>query len=378
MPTRLLVVICAGFCSASSFWMFLPLLSLSLRAEGASDALVGLMSGLPWAGVLLVSGFIPRIIHRIGLQRIVLAGMGLSAMVFLGFAGTRNIPLWAGLTLLLGISLGLRWAGLDTWVNGSVPNHLRGRLIGAFELVMSGAMAAGPATLAVLGSAGARPFLAAAAVVGGAMALLAAAGREPGGIAEPPGTAKAWDVLRAEMASYAGIGLVGTAEACNLSLLPVMGLGLGTGLHRAALLVVVCQVGVALGALACGVLADGLNRKALKIGAALVMATLPLAVPLYVHGSGIWPVLALWGAAQGGLFTVGMVKLGTRFSGTALARAMSLAMVVYTLGGIAGPPLMGALMALCGPAGLVYGLAALAAVGAVFIALKPARAMVAS
>lgn len=372
MPYRLLLVICAGFFSASSYWMFLPLLSLSLRAEGASDALVGVMSGLPWAGLLAVSVFIPRILHRIGLQRMVLTGMGLSAVVFLGFAGTRAISLWAVLTLLLGVSLGLRWAGLDTWVNGSVPNHLRGRLIGGFELIMSGAMAAGPAMLAVLGSAGAKPFLAAAAVVFGAMALLASAGRESSGIVEAPGTARVLDVLRAELASYTGIGLVGVAEACNLSLLPVMGLGLGAGLHRAALLVVVCQTGVAGGAFICGVAADGLNRRGLKLGAGLVMAVLPLAVPHCLHGGAVWPVLALWGAAQGGLFTVGMVKLGTRFSGTGLARAMSLAMVVYTLGGIAGPPLMGGVMALFGPAGLVYGLAALAALGTGFIALRRA------
>jgi MFS family permease len=372
MPYRLLLVICAGFFSASSYWMFLPLLSLSLRAEGASDAMVGLMSGLPWAGLLLVSPFIPRIIHRIGLQRMVLTGMALSIAVFLGFASTRNIPLWGGLTLLLGVSLGLRWAGLDTWINGSVPEHLRGRLIGAFELIMSGAMAMGPAVLAMMGSEGSRPFLAAAAVVCGAMVLLSSTGREASGIAEDPGTAKAWHVLRAEPASYVGIGIVGMAEACNLSLLPVMGLGLGTVLHRAAMLVVICQIGVALGSFGCGTLADHLNRRALKIGAAVVMAILPLAVPLTVHGGAIWPVLAIWGAAQGGMFTVAMVKLGSRFSDTALARAMSLSMVIYTLGGIAGPPAMGAMMAIFGPPGLVYGLAALAALGAVFIALKRA------
>jgi len=200
MPYKLLLVIGAAFFSASSYWMFLPLLSLNLRAEGASDALVGVMSGLPWAGLLAVSVFIPRIIHRYGLQRMVLAGMGLSAAVFLGFALTRSIPLWAGLTLALGASLGLRWAGLDTWVNGSVPNHLRGRLIGAFELVMSGAMAVGPAMLAVLGSTGATPFIAAALVACASMALLAAVGREAPGLAEPPGTSRAWQVLRAERA----------------------------------------------------------------------------------------------------------------------------------------------------------------------------------
>lgn len=370
MPYRLLLATTAGFCSAASFWMFLPLLSLSLRAEGASDALVGLMSGLPWAGLLAVSIFIPRLVHRIGLQRMVLSGMGLAVCVFLGFASTRAIPVWAALTVLLGASLGLRWAGMDTWINGSMPEHLRGRLTGAYELIMSGSMAAGPFVLALMSSHGPRAFLLAAAVVVGAMALLAAAGRESGGIAEAPGTARAADVLRAELASFTGILMVGLTEACNLSLLPVMGLGFGLSVHRAALLVVLCQVGVAAGAICAGILADRMNRRGLKRACFIAMALLPLAVPFCMHGGAAWVALWLWGMAQGGLFTVGMVKLGTRFSGTALARAMSLAMVIYTLGGIAGPPALGAVMALVGPAGLAYGLAALAALGTCFVLFR--------
>ncbi len=370
MPYRLLLATAASFFSAGSFWMFLPLLSFSLRAQGASDALVGLMSGLPWVGLLAVSTFIPHIIHRIGLQRMVLAGLALAAVTYLGFSATHTIAIWAALTLVLGVSLGLRWAGMDIWINGSVPEHLRGRLIGAYELILSGSMAAGPGALALIGHHGPEAFLLAAAVVLGAMALLLAAGREAGGIAEPPGTVRATTVLRAELASFIGIGIVGLTEACNLSLLPVMGLGLGISVHRAALLVVVCQTGVATGAFLAGILADKLNRFALKLACGTAMILLPLAVPASTHGGAVWVTLALWGTAQGGLFTVGMVKLGTRFSGTALARAMSLAMVVYTLGGIAGPPLLGGAMALLGSAGLAYGLAALAAVSTVMIALR--------
>jgi MFS family permease len=369
MPGRLLLATAASFFSAGSFWMFLPLLSVSLRAEGLSDAEVGLIAGLPWLGLLAVSGAIPRLMHRLGLQRMVLAGLALAVAAYLGFAATRAVPVWAALCLVLGASLGLRWAGMDTWINGSVPEHLRGRLIGAYELILSGSMAAGPGLLAVIGSAGPRPFYAAAAVVGAAILLLALAGREDQAIVEAPGAVRAWDVLRAETVSFAGIGLVGVTEACNLSLLPVMGLGLGLPLHRAALLVVVCQTGVAVGALLCGVLADHLDRRALKLATAVVMALAPLAVPALAHGFGVWAALGLWGLAQGGLFTVGMVKLGARFSGTALARAMALSMTVYTLGGIFGPPALGGMMAALGPAALAYGLAGLAVLGVAALAL---------
>jgi MFS family permease len=257
---------------------------------------------------------------------------------------------------------------MDTWINGSVPEHLRGRLIGAYELVLSGSMAAGPAMLALTGSTGSRPFFAAALVVFISIILLALAGREQGDIAERAGTVNSLTVLRAELAAFFGIGLVGLTEACNLSLLPLMGLGLGAELHRAALLVVVCQTGVAAGAFICGALADKLDRRKLKLATGTAMIVLPPLVPLALAHGAVWPLLAIWGLAQGGLFTVGVVKLGSRFSGVALGRAMSLAMVIYTLGGIFAPPLMGSLMSWCGPAGLVYGLAAVAALGVAAIA----------
>ncbi len=368
MPYRLLLATASSFFSAGSFWMFLPLLSVSLRAKGISDGWVGLISGLPWVGLLAVSGYVPRLMHRLGLQRMVLLGMGLSVLVFLSFAATSAVAVWGALCLVLGVSLGLRWAGMDTWINGSVPEHLRGRLIGAYELVLSGSMAAGPGLLALIGHAGPEPVLAAAGVVMVSMLLLGLAGREQSVMDEHPGSVKAATVLRGEVAAFVGIGLVGLTEASNLSLLPVMGLGLGTGLHRAALLVVVCQTGVALGALLCGALADKLDRRKLKLATAGLMVLLPPTLPLALAHGAVWPVLALWGLAQGGLFTVGMVKLGTRYSGAALARAMSLAMVIYTLGGIFAPPAMGGVMALLGPTGLVYGLAVIAVAGVAAIA----------
>jgi MFS family permease len=369
MPYRLLLATASSFFSAGSFWMVLPLLSLNLRAKGISDAWVGVISGLPWMGLLAVSGFIPRIIGRIGLQRMMLAGMGVSVFAFLGFAEAHSVAVWCALCLVLGVTMGLRMAGMDTWINSSVPERLRGRLIGAYELVLSGSMAAGPGVLALIGNEGSRPFIGAAMAVCGAMALLMAAGREAGDIAEAPGSVSAWTVLRGEMASYIGIGLVGMTEACNLSLLPVMGLGLGANLHRAALLVVVCQAGVAAGAVLCGALADKLDRRGLKLATGAVMATMPLAVPLCMAHETVWPALVCWGLAQGGLFTVSIVKLGARYNGTALARAMSLAMMIYTLGGIFAPPLMGTAMAALGPAGLIYGLVALAVVGVAGIVL---------
>jgi predicted MFS family arabinose efflux permease len=149
--------------------------------------------------------------------------------------------------------------------------------------------------------------------------------------------------------------------------LPLFGLGERMSVHAAALLVVLVQAGVAVGAALGGLLADRIDRRGLQLVTAFTMVVLPLLVAVTFAKGAAWPDLFGWGLAQGALFTVGMVKLGARFPGGALAAAMSLAMVVYTLGGIVGPPMLGAVMSGFGPVGLIYGLGVVALAGGLAI-----------
>jgi len=372
---RILVTVAAAFLSAGSFWMFLPLIAVSLRAQGVSDLWVGLISGLPWVGLLAVSAFIPRIVGRLGLQRTILAGLFVSALVFVGFAGMRSVLLWGVLCFIQGVTFGVRWAATDTWINGAVPDHARGRLIGLYELVASASLATGPAFLTVTGSTGSKPFLAAAGVVVVAAVFLVLGGQErqiPHPQAQRISSRGIWKL---EHAAFISIGLVGVIEACNLSLLPLFGLSAGAGLHKAAFLVVAVQIGGAAGAVICGVLADHVNRRAIQLTAGLAVVLLPLAIPATLAGWSIWLILLGWGLAQGSLFTLGMILVGTRFQGESLAPAIALAMVVYTAGGMIGPPILGFAMTSIGPGGLPFGLALLSCCALIIISLavpKPA------
>ena len=358
------IVIAAAFFAAATFWMFLPLLSVSLRHEGVSDFQVGVISSLPWAGLLIMSVFIPALARHFGLKRMILIGITMSVLAFLGFAITRQIWLWALLCLLIGAAFSLRWAGMDTWMNGSFPDHLRGRLTGLYELIISGSIAFGPAILALSGSTGYVPFLAAAIVMAAAGCVISLVGKE-----SPQTTDKGtlpqrrFEILWQEPAAFAGIFMVGLTEAGNLSMLPIFGLSSGFSVHKSALLVVIVQIGVAGGALLIGGLADHLSRTKLRNISACIMVVMPAGLVLSLHHL-LWPWLLFWGVVQGGLFTLGIISLASRHSGLGLASAMTLSMVIYTVGGIISPSLLGALTSLFGRYGFVAGLIAMALTGA--------------
>jgi MFS family permease len=361
-PYRLSIAVAGAFLSAASFWMSLPLIAVTLHDAGLSPAWVGLICGLPWLALLILSPVIPKIVGHLGLQRTVLTGILTSIVVFTGFALTRSVTMWGLLLFLQGGTLALRWAAMDAWIAGAVPDNSRGRLVAMYEMVASLSMAAGPGMLAVLGL-GQELFSACAALAALAAILILAAGREPPSPVVAQAHLRPWRIISLELAAFIGIFLVGFTESSNVTLLPVFALSRGLAPRAAALLVMVVQAGVAAGALLFGVLADWMNRRTILVTTGLAASLAPLVATLFLGGGAAWPVLLVWGLAQGSLFTLGMVLLGARFQGPALAPAVALAMAVYTLGGIFGPPCIGGLMAMMGPYGMTYGLAGISFIG---------------
>jgi hypothetical protein len=66
----------------------------------------------------------------------------------------------------------------------------------------------------------------------------------------------------------------------------------------------------------------------------------------------IWPLAFFWGAVAFGVYTMALVMLGERFSGSMLITGNSAFALFWGLGGIVGPPVTGSAMTQLGPQGL--------------------------
>ena len=89
----------------------------------------------------------------------------------------------------------------------------------------------------------------------------------------------------------------------------------------------------------------------------------------------IWPVAFIWGAAAFGIYTMALVSLGERFSGAILITGNAAFAMFWGLGGIAGPPLAGALMDVVGVQGLplAAGLLSTTLIGALLLQSRRAN-----
>ncbi|MCA1952965.1 MAG: MFS transporter, partial [Hyphomicrobiales bacterium] len=159
--------------------------------------------------------------------------------------------------------------------------------------------------------------------------------------------------------------------------LPVHNVRVGFSEHEAALLLSAFTLGNVLFQLPLGLLSDRLDRRTMLLALALLSAgfaaALPLAQPAF------WPFAALlhvFGGISGALYTVGLAHLGSRFSDADLASANAAFVLLYSLGLMLGPPLIGLGMDAGGAYGLPAILVALLAgyAGIVVLRLSPRRA----
>ena len=139
--------------------------------------------------------------------------------------------------------------------------------------------------------------------------------------------------------------LAGFFESGITSLLPVYGLALGFTAAAAALLLSASGLGSALMMWPLGELADRISRRAVFIGCAAMTLAGTLLLPLAASTTWLaWGIAFLWGSAGGALYTLAMIEIGTRNTGTALVSGTSVLVLSYTLGGMLAPALGGLML----------------------------------
>ena len=75
-------------------------------------------------------------------------------------------------------------------------------------------------------------------------------------------------------------------------------------------------------------------------------------LPLFIETPLIWPCVFIWGAVSYGIYTMSIIELGERFTGSALVAGNAAFSLMWGVGGIAVPPLAGGAMDVIGASGL--------------------------
>ncbi|MFY9289978.1 MAG: MFS transporter [Methylorubrum rhodinum] len=334
----------------------IPLLSLEMERMGASSVVIGLNTAVAGLAAILTVPFVPRLAAMLGVVRLLASAIALGGLCLVAFKLVPNLALWFPLRFVFSTTLGVLFVLSEFWINDAAPPQRRGLVMGVYATVLALGFAIGPALLTVLGTEGFAPYLAGAGLfffgilpLGLARNLSPALGHGEGG-----GLIR---YLRLAPVAVLAAALYGAVEAGAFAILPLYGLRIGLDATAAAALVSAAALGNVLFQIPVGLLADRIDRRAVLLGASLLGALGAALIPA-ASGSltGLASLIFVWGGIAGTLYTVGLAHLGATLRGPDLAGANAAFVMLYNVGLMLGPPLVGGGMDLAPPHGFAWAL----------------------
>ncbi|WP_200840952.1 MFS transporter [Geminicoccus flavidas] len=363
MADRLVfVVILMASVFAMAQGLSYPLLAFILERQGVPPALIGLNTAMTPLGIIASSPLIPWFARWLGAARLALcSALALAALLFT-IGAWQSLPVWFVARFLLGFVVNGLFVTSETWVNLLAPPERRGRLLGIFASSLSAGFALGPFTLTLTGTQGWPPFLVGVLVfLATALILFLARRRLPeihGGHDGQMGSLLVFLPLAPFL--LLSIGVVAAFDQSVLALLPSYGMSFGMPEASMATALGILIVGNILFQIPIGWLADRWSRR----GTTLLLCGLTmlgaLLLPLVIRTEALtYATFFLWGSAAFGLYTMALIELGERFTGSMLLAGNAAFSLMWGIGGMVGPPLAGLAMTGLGPNGLPLAMGAL-------------------
>lgn len=346
----------------------LPLVSVRLAEAGAWAWWVAVMAALPALGGIVISPWVRPLVLRFGSKTLLAVSLGVSALSVSTLAMPYEVWLWVPSRFVLGVAVSVIFALGEARILEISADATRGRWMGLYATVLTGCQLAGPALLAALGVHALAPVALAVALHGVALWLLV---RTPWPTAAADADSPLTFMMFLSSALPVALAVLFFSAFDNavLSLLPLYGLKIGMVERLAILLATVVLLGDSLLQIPFGWAADRFGRTIIHgLCGGLVVLT-ALCVP-WLDTAWRWPMLWLLGGAAGGIYTLGVVQLGDRFSGAQLIGANAYVGLLWGIGSMTGPLVASAFIARLGRAGLFVFVACGAALFSVTLLLR--------
>lgn len=351
-----------------------PLLTLIMQRQGLGPATIGLSTAMMPLGLITSSLLAPALVSRFGARRLGVFSAVLAALLFAAIGALQDMIAWFGLRFLLGFAINPLFILSEVSVMTLAPPGRRGRIMGYFNAMTGLGYATGPIVLGTLGSIGWPPFLAGIAGFAACALILALTAVElPGGAGEHGRTSGVIGFWLVAPALLTAVTASAATQQSVYSLFPVFASGLGQSEGRIAAMVTALSLGNILLQVPLGHMAERFGARAMILACAMATGSGAVMAPFLIDSPAIWPLLMGLGGFGYGVYTMALLGLASRFSGSALITGNSAFALMWGVGGIAGPPLSGVIMEGIGPYGLPSFMAATSLLLAAVLILRGVR-----
>jgi len=338
----------------------MTLLAVRLAEQGYSARAIGLNPTAAGIATLIGAAFVPTWARHLGVKGLLFVALLVSGVSLSAFTLTDDYLAWLALRAIFGCALTALFVMSEYWINAIAPPAHRGFVLGLYATVLAAGFAAGPAILALVGTKGSAPFMLGVALFAVAAVPVLLGARQAPALESAPPVPLLVFLGAAPVATLAGL-LHGAIETASMGLLPVYALQAGLGAETGAFLVSLFALGNVVFQLPIGYISDRLDRRKLLLTLAALGACGAVVLP-FARGVSFplfCGLLTVWGGIVGSLYAVGLAHLGARYKGAELATANAAFIMLYSIGMLAGPPLVGTGQDLLAPEGFFTSIALL-------------------
>jgi MFS family permease len=339
-----------------------PLFTFLMQKQGISAGAIGLSAAMTPLGLMCSSLFVPTLVRVLGARRLAVGSAASAALLFLFIGLTQNWFAWYPARFLIGLAVNPLYILGEVWLIALAPAARRGRILGVFNAITGAGYASGPLSLALLGTDGWPPFLVGIVGFFGCALILSLTAGKLTSFDDGERHGGALHFWMMAPALLLAVTVSSATQQSMYSLLPVFGTGYHLAEATLATLISVMSIGNIVLQIPLGLMAERLGGRKMIIACALTNMTGALLLPLIVTTPLQWPLLLIMGGVGYGVYTMALVELGNRFSGSALVAGNAAFGLMWGVGGMIGPPSAGFFMQTFGPVGLPALIAALSAI----------------
>ena len=352
----------------------MPLLSMLFELRNIQSSLIGLHATISSAGAIAIAPMVTPLAKKLGFSKLLIFAISTSAICLLSFFWINNFWLMIPTRFIFHSAITIVIILSEFWINIEAPESKRGLILGAYATIMSMGFMIGPIILRLSNIESIIPFMSGAIIISlSLLPVLLCNNNVPKILPEEESTSFRKFFNLAPLAIL-GVFIFAISESGILSMFSVYTFKIGYSIDELSIFLIAMGIGNIIFQLPIGFCIDRIDKNKLflvfalfgTLGASIIPFVVPYKLILII-------IMFLWGGIMPGLYTLGLASIGSQFKGQELAAANSAFIMMYSIGMLLGPLVVGSGMDVWKPHGAIGSLALLFGVFTMSIVIKLSR-----
>ena len=327
-----------------------------------STTTTGLIMSGYFAGVLVSAFVTPKVISQVGHIRVFAAYASVVSTAVLLIPVWVDPYWWFAMRVLAGFCTAGLSIVTESWLNARSTNQNRGQLLSVYMIIYYGAIGGGQLLLNIDDPSGFVRFIVVSAIVSLSLVPTSLLRIEAPAIEQPRAVALS-QLYRASPLAVVATFANGLGQSAFFSMGAVYGIMQGLSLPLVSIMLALPPLGVIVSQYPVGALSDRYDRRLVLTVSTFATAALALVcIPAAAYSpTSLITLFTVFGAVSIPIYSLALAHANDHLDHDQMLGAAGKLVLIYAVGAIAGPSLVGGVMTRVGPQGfMIYMIAATA------------------